>query len=85
VTDTHQLTWNANLLHEVRAAFLRAEAAKSHGRGVLREETQRQLRVAVESARDAGIEWGKIADAIGTRRGNAYQRYRRRPHPAVDG
>lgn len=37
------------------------------------------LRDAVDAARSAGIPWGIIGDRLGMARGNAYQRYRRRP------
>ena len=37
------------------------------------------LRDAVDAARSAGIPWGIIGDRLGMARGNAYQRYRKRP------
>jgi hypothetical protein len=42
------------------------------------------IRAAVDAARDAGVEWGRIADALETRRGNAYKRYRRLPRRPDD-
>jgi hypothetical protein len=37
------------------------------------------VQIAAESARDAGCAWSQIGDVLGIARGNAYQRYRRRP------
>ncbi|BBZ30717.1 hypothetical protein MMAD_50120 [Mycolicibacterium madagascariense] len=37
------------------------------------------LRDAVAAAREAGIPWGIIGDHLGMARGNAYQKYRKRP------
>ena len=39
------------------------------------------LQAAIDDARDAGVSWQAIGDALGIARGNAYQRYRRRPAP----
>ena len=44
-------------------------------------EAQHRLRRAVDDARDVGVLWGAIGDALGITRGNAYQRYRRPPPP----
>jgi hypothetical protein len=47
-----------------------------------RQETEaahRSLRLAAEAARDAGVSWSRIGDALGIARGNAYKRYRRKP------
>jgi hypothetical protein len=38
------------------------------------------VQTAAEAARDAGCAWSQIGDVLGIARGNAYQRYRRRPH-----
>jgi hypothetical protein len=38
-----------------------------------------QLCRAVREANDLGISWQKIAETLGVARGNAYQRYRRKP------
>lgn len=69
----------AELLADIRAALRDREVIKDTRSGRLDDDAERRLRTAVEAARDAGIEWGRIADALGTRRGNAYQRYRRKP------
>jgi hypothetical protein len=68
------------LLHAIEVAYERAQAERRSGRRG--DYTDRRLTAAVEAARDAGVEWGRIADALETRRGNAYQRYRRRPRPS---
>jgi hypothetical protein len=38
-----------------------------------------RLQRAVDAARDDGVGWSEIGQALGMRRGNAYQRFRRRP------
>lgn len=60
-------------------AAQRAEATDS---AVTREELQK----AVDGARNVGVGWTKIGDALGIASGNAYQRYRTRPssEPACD-
>lgn len=65
----------------VRAAFEQREAARRCGQRALGTQADHELRAAVDAARDAGTEWGKIAAVLGTRRGNAYERYRRPPRP----
>jgi hypothetical protein len=72
------------LLRAIETAFERLQASRPPGRSRLGIQADRQLTAAVEAARDAGVEWGKIADALDLRRGNAYQRYRRRPRPTID-
>jgi hypothetical protein len=62
----------------------RALAARQHAKG--RNEidlAQREVRAAAEAARDAGLSWTQIGDALGLARGNAYQKYRRRPAPSI--
>jgi hypothetical protein len=71
----------AELLRAIETAFERLQASRPPGRSKLGIQADPRLTAAVEAARDAGIEWGKIADALDIRRGNAYQRYRRRPRP----
>jgi hypothetical protein len=44
-----------------------------------REAAQSAVRKAVEAACDAGCGWGQIGDVLGIARGNAYQKYRRKP------
>jgi hypothetical protein len=48
------------------------------------DSTHRDLRIAAEAARDAGLSWSQIGDALGIARGNAYKRYRSRPAPRPD-
>jgi hypothetical protein len=43
----------------------------------------RQVRSAIEAARDAGVTWMQIGELLGIARGNAYQQYRRRPAPRI--
>ncbi|MCW2512588.1 MAG: hypothetical protein JWR11_1630 [Mycobacterium sp.] len=86
MTDMHRETWSndhrgaSELLQSIRDALQRREAER--GGGATPAEADQQVRAAVEAARDAGVEWSKIADVLGVRRGNAYQRYRRRPRPS---
>ncbi|KQY07943.1 hypothetical protein ASD37_08175 [Mycobacterium sp. Root135] len=40
--------------------------------------SRRQLRSAVDAARDVGVGWTKIGDTLGIASGNAYHRYRKR-------
>jgi hypothetical protein len=43
------------------------------------EDADRRLREAIAAARDAGVAWGTIGNRLGIARGNAYQKYRKRP------
>jgi hypothetical protein len=43
------------------------------------DDADKQLRDAIDAAREAGIAWGVIGDRLGMARGNAYQKYRKRP------
>jgi hypothetical protein len=72
----------AELLQAIETAFERLQAMRREGKIGPGAVSDRQLTAAVEAARDAGVEWGRIADALDIRRGNAYQRYRRRPRPS---
>ena len=44
-------------------------------------QTNPDLQDAVNIALNAGASWQNIGDALGIRRGSAYQRYRRRTSP----
>lgn len=66
-------------LRTLQAVFTLIEL-NDEGIGAARAEGR--LRMAVQAARDAGVEWGDIGSVLGIARGNAYQRYRRRPSPA---
>jgi hypothetical protein len=72
MTDAHQATWSDD---EVDSRDLLQAIREVREFGA----DEQRVRAAVEAARDAGVAWGRIADALGVRRGNAYQRYRRRP------
>jgi hypothetical protein len=54
-------------------------AAKRTRSVALIDCAQRDVQSAVDAARDLGVEWGPIGSALGIARGNAYQRYRKRP------
>lgn len=57
-------------------------AAKRSGVPADIAAAQRRLHDAVDAARDAGVEWMAIGDVLGLARGNAYQKFRRRPEPS---
>lgn len=63
-----------------RSAQDLAEAKKQH---LGSDAAKHQLQVAVDAAREAGLDWEAIGDAIGLRRGNAYQRFRKRSTSGV--
>lgn len=46
---------------------------------------QGDLAKAVLAANDLGVTWQMIGDTLGIARGNAYQRFRRRPRPVTAG
>ena len=48
-------------------------------------DSRRDLQRAVDAARDVGVGWTRIGDTLGIASGNAYQRYRKRSSPSVDG
>lgn len=54
-------------------------AAKRTKSRALVARADRELRIAVDAARELDVEWGEIGTALGIARGNAYQRYRKRP------
>lgn len=72
-------------IRAVVAADHELAAAKREGLVDAIGHAQHDMQGAVDSARDLGVEWGRIGAAIGMARGNAYQRFRRkRGRPAVD-
>ncbi|BDX34323.1 hypothetical protein TUM20985_48700 [Mycobacterium antarcticum] len=73
--NSSRFTWTAD--HD--AALRRLAEAVQQVRHADTPITQQQLRAAVDSARDAGLGWTQIGDALGIASGNAYHRYRRRP------
>ena len=54
-------------------------AKQRHATAAEIEAAKSALHAAAVAARDAGVGWGRIGDTLGIRRGNAYQRYRKRP------
>jgi hypothetical protein len=81
-TDTHAQTraeWISAALRGIALANAWLMAAKRTRSVVVIESAQRDLQNAVDAARDLDIEWGPIGSALGIARGNAYQRYRRKP------
>ena len=63
----------------IRAAFEQTVIVRRLGNLTVYDEAANRLRDAVDAARDAGVAWGQIGDALGIARGNAYQRYRHPP------
>ena len=79
-TDPHpKLAWAAAALDAVSTAGRGVAAAKRTRSRALVARANRELRDAVDAARALGVEWGEIGAALGIARGNAYQRYRKRP------
>lgn len=75
----------AAAMHDVVAAAHELAAAKQEGLAHAIGQAQHDMQAAVDVARDLGVEWSQIGDALGIARGNAYQRFRRkRGRPAVD-
>lgn len=72
-------TGSDDVLQMLDVAVARTATAKRlkdvHSMG----DAERRLRDAVDAARDAGVAWGTIGQKLGIARGNAYQRYRKRP------
>ena len=68
---------------DLNAAAQDVEAAKRQGSAAVAAANQR-VRAAVDAAREAGVLWGEIGDALGICRGNAYQRYRQRGASRAD-
>ena len=79
-TDPHPgLAWAAAALDAVSSAGRGVAAAKRTKSRALVARADRELRTAVDAARELDVEWGEIGTALGIARGNAYQRYRKRP------
>lgn len=56
-----------------------AIAAAKRRKAAADPATKDALQAAVDTARDLGVSWQSIGNAVGMRRGNAYQRFRPRP------
>lgn len=70
--------FEATGIREIVDAAAAVDAAKrSPGRDAL-VAAKDDLRAAILSGRDQGLSWQAIGDALGVRRGCAYQRFRRR-------
>jgi hypothetical protein len=75
---------------EVRAIHLIIQAdelrrqVEVDGDAAVVAQAEHQLQTAVHVASDNGVSWQTIGDALGIRRGNAYQRFRRRRRPPRD-
>ena len=72
VRDAPELRRLAEANDAVTAAKQRRAAAEEIA------ATKSALHAAAVAARDAGIGWTRIGETLGIRRGNAYQRYRKR-------
>ncbi len=66
-------------MHRVIAAGSGLAAAKTPRSVELIACAHTELQSAVDAAQDLDIEWGQIGLALAIARGNAYQRYRRKP------
>lgn len=86
VADTEQLhrSVSQRAMHLARLAEANDAlgAAKRSRMAAEITAAQHRLRAAVDAAREAGAEWMAIGDVLGIARGNAYQKFRRRPHAA---
>ncbi|MCW2729444.1 MAG: hypothetical protein JWR13_260 [Mycobacterium sp.] len=81
-TDAHvepPAAWVTAALHAVAVAGNGLAAAKRTRSVAAIECAQREVQNAVDAARDLDVEWGQIGSALGIARGNAYQRYRKKP------
>ena len=72
--NTSRSGWTA----EHDTALSRLADAASEVKKADNTASRRQLRSAVDAARDVGVGWTKIGDTLGIASGNAYQRYRKR-------
>lgn len=66
--------WTAE--HDVALERL-ASAARQHTHART-PESRESLQLAVDAARDVGVGWTRIGDALDMAGGNAYQKYRKR-------
>ena len=82
--DAHSLRVNA-AMHSITVADRDLTVAKRAGSVTVAEQAQHRLQDAVDVARDLGVEWGPIGTTLGIARGNAYQRFRKKPLRLVVG
>jgi len=69
-------------LRRVVEAAMAVETATGGHEAAALARAKCHLRDSARSANDDGASWQEIGDALGMRRGNAYQRFRRHPGPA---
>lgn len=70
------------LLHDVVTAHHAVTVAKLWRHPGSVEHAELSMQAAVDRARAHDVPWGRIADALGIARGNAYRRYRPRVETA---
>ena len=68
-------------IREIADAATAVDSAKRSLDGDAVARAKEDLRATVVSANDYGMSWQTIGDALGIRRGSAYQRFRRRSAP----
>jgi hypothetical protein len=62
----------------IKDAASEVETARRQSDAEVLETAQKNLREEIRAAVDAGTSWQSVGEALGLRRGAAYQRYRRR-------
>ena len=72
---------NASEIQRIIAAADAANSAKQCRTDDTLSAAENELRSVIQEANDRGISWQSIGDALGLRRGAAYQRFRRHPIP----
>jgi anti-sigma B factor antagonist len=69
----------ADAIRRLEAASEAMSSAVGDRDGAEVADAKRQLAQAVGDAREIGVSWQTVGDALGMRRGAAYQRFRQRP------
>ena len=72
---------DAIAIQRIVAAADAANSAKQCRTADTLSAAENELRGVVQAANDRDISWQSIGDALGVRRGAAYQRFRRHPIP----
>ena len=72
-------------IREITDAATAVDLAKRSLDGSAVARAKEDLRATVVSANEYGVSWQTIGDALGIRRGSAYQRFRRRSAPDARG
>lgn len=78
--DSHEAQIES-ALHDIAIAGAALDTAKRARSIEAVSQAEREMRATVDAARDLGVAWGRIGLALGVARGNAYQRFRRKPCP----